>query len=35
MGGYGASEAGRDYVYTEISQQTPFGILICSPYEMG
>ena len=28
-------EAGRDYVYTEISRQTLLGYFICSPYEMG
>lgn len=32
--GYGASEAGRDYVYTEISAQTLWGTYLL-PYEMG
>ena len=32
--GYGASEAGRDYVYTEISQQTLWDTYLL-PYEMG
>ena len=32
--GYGASEAGRDYVYTEISRQTLWGTYLL-PYEMG
>ena len=32
--GYGASEAGRDYVYTEISAQTLWDIYLL-PYEMG
>ena len=32
--GYGASEAGRDYVYTEISAQTLWDTYIL-PYEMG
>ena len=32
--GYGASEAGRDYVYTEISQQTLWDTYML-PYEMG
>lgn len=32
--GYGASEAGRDYVYTEISAQTPWDTYLL-PYEMG
>lgn len=32
--GYGASEAGRDYVYTEISAQTLWDTYLL-PYEMG
>ncbi len=32
--GYGASEAGRDYVYTEISRQTLWDTYLL-PYEMG
>ncbi|WP_303005740.1 glycoside hydrolase family 3 N-terminal domain-containing protein [Bacteroides congonensis] len=32
--GYGASEAGRDYVYTEISKQTLWDTYLL-PYEMG
>lgn len=32
--GYGASEAGRDYVYTEISTQTLWDTYLL-PYEMG
>ena len=32
--GYGASEAGRDYVYTEISNQTLWDTYI-PPYEAG
>ena len=32
--GYGASEAGRDYVYTEISPQTLWDTYML-PYEMG
>lgn len=32
--GYGASEAGRDYVYTEISDQTLWDTYLL-PYEMG
>ena len=32
--GYGASEAGRDYVYTEISAQTLWDTYL-PPYEMG
>lgn len=32
--GYGASEAGRDYVYTEISRQTLWDTYML-PYEMG
>jgi len=32
--GYGASEAGRDYVYTEISRQTLWDTYL-PPYEMG
>lgn len=32
--GYGASEAGRDYVYTEISSQTLWDTYML-PYEMG
>lgn len=32
--GYGASEAGRDYVYTEISPQTLWDTYLL-PYEMG
>ena len=32
--GYGASEAGRDYVYTEISAQTHWDTYLL-PYEMG
>lgn len=32
--GYGASEAGRDYVYTEISAQTLWNTYLL-PYEMG
>lgn len=32
--GYGASEAGRDYVYTEISRQTLWDTYLV-PYEMG
>ena len=32
--GYGASEAGRDYVYTEISKQTLWDTYML-PYEMG
>lgn len=32
--GYGASEAGRDYVYTEISQQTLWDTYL-PPYEAG
>lgn len=32
--GYGASEAGRDYVYTEISNQTLWDTYML-PYEMG
>ena len=32
--GYGASEAGRDYVYTEISAQTRWDTYLL-PYEMG
>ncbi len=32
--GYGASEAGRDYVYTEISAQTLWDTYL-QPYEMG
>ena len=32
--GYGASEAGRDYIYTEISKQTLWDTYLL-PYEMG